>query len=156
MFTTVPVRLPFLRHRLLIRTASVVAACEYAQAKGPGARKVVASALSRGDEPAVCMAYQLATFGKPIPNSLKRALRDKLSSLDEYTLGKYRMESRQVKTVDVVNLLHPSANAGLGKLVKGELKQENTWENHISQNGSTKESWEWVIDNLFVIENEQS
>jgi hypothetical protein len=68
-------------------------------------RKYAPDIIRRADEPSVCLAYQLDEYGrKRIPNSLKKALRDQLASFNEYQLGKYRMDGRLVKTVDVVNL----------------------------------------------------
>ncbi len=103
--------------------------------------------IKRGDEPAVCLAYQLSTYGrKAIPNSLKRAWRKMIAGLNEYQLAKYRMEGRTVKTVDVVNLVHPKSPA-VNKLVRGNLKVTGqTWEALISEKGSNKENWESAID----------
>lgn len=104
--------------------------------------------MRRADEPATQLAYFLATYGDktPIPNSLKKAWKTALESYNEYTLAKYRMEAREVKTVDVVNLVHPKSEA-IHKLVRGQLKTTGTtWESIISEKGSTKESWSEAID----------
>lgn len=97
--------------------------------------------MQRADEPSTQLAYQLSEFGKPIPNSLKRAWREKLQGLDEYQLAKYRMEGRVVKTIDVVRLTHAHSEP-IDKLVHDELKiTGKTWEAIISAEGSTKEAW---------------
>ena len=104
-------------------------------------RQYAPQIIKRMDEPATQMAYQIAAFGKPIPNSLKRAWSDALSGAKEYQLAKYRMEARAVKTVDVVNISHP-ASPSVNKLVRGELTlDDSTWESHISSHGSSPESW---------------
>lgn len=105
------------------------------------------SICKRGDEPAVCIAYQLSAFpGRPIPNGLKKTLRSILQGFDELTLAKYRMESRQVKTVDVVNLTHANSRA-INKLCQGKLTTSGeTWESIISKEGSTTESWLKALD----------
>jgi hypothetical protein len=78
--------------------------------------------------------------------ALRRGLRDSLEALNEYQLAKYRNESREVKTVDVVNLVHPKS-AAVNKLVRGELKNtDQTWEAIISAEGSTKQSWAKALD----------
>ena len=112
----------------------VVRAANTPAVKGTGLiRKYAAEVMQRADEPATQMAYQLATYGadKPIPNGLKRAWRDYLSRMNDYHLAKYRMEGRMVKTVDVVNVVHPTGSS-VDKLVKGELKlggeDTETWE----------------------------
>lgn len=102
--------------------------------------------LGRADEPAVGLAYQLHRFGKPIPNALKRAWAKALSGASEYSLAKYRLESRETKTVDVMNLVHPKSEA-IGKLAKGELTtSERTWESIISAKGSKRAAWEEALE----------
>ena len=91
--------------------------------KGTGlVRKYASQIIQRADEPAVQLAYQLATYGKPIPNTLKKSWRSYLSGQSAYSLAKYRMESRTVKTVDVVNLTHPAGNY-INQLVRGNWKR---------------------------------
>jgi hypothetical protein len=136
-----------LRNEENIRTTPqviLVRAANHANSKGTGlVRRYAPQIVTRGDESAVCMAYQLNKYGrKAIPNSLKRALSDKLSNLTEYQLAKYRMEGREVSTVDVVNLVHPKSTPALTKLVNGELKTTGeTWEAIRSSGGS----WEDCI-----------
>lgn len=126
----------------------LVAAANHPKSKKTGLiRRYGGLIMQRADEPAVVMAYQIAKYGKPIPNSLKRAVADKLKSLNSYQLAKYRMESRVMKTVDVVNLVHPEATPAIDSLVKGTLTNDsNTWESLISKEGSTKESWTAALD----------
>lgn len=140
-----------LRNEDHIRTTPqviLVRASNNMKVKGSGlVQKYAPQIIRRADEPAVCLAYQLHAFGrKHIPNSLKKALRKSIENFSEFQLSKYRLESRKVKTVDVINLTHPKSEAA-SKLVKGELSlDENTWEAFISKNGSTKESWEKAVD----------
>ncbi len=112
-------------------------------------RKYAKLILSRADEPAVGLAYHKFRYGvdSPIPNSLKRAWADKLASLPDWALAKYRLENKPVKTVDVVNLVHPRNSKAVGSLVKGELTTTNqTWESIISKEGSNTESWTKALD----------
>lgn len=101
--------------------------------------------VQRPDEPSVGLAYHIATYGKdkPIPNSLKRTWRKYLSTQNGYALAKYRMDDHQVKLVDVVNLVHAKSQGidSIGRLMKGELKNTDTWESIISKSGSNKASW---------------
>ena len=145
-----------LRNKDHIRTtpqAILVRAANHKNAKGTGLiRKYAVDILSRADEPAVQLAYQLDKFGKTVPNSLKKAWRDCLEDTSEFHLAKYRMEGRKVKTIDVVRFAHANSPA-IDKLVKDELKlgdTNETWESYISKNGSLKESWEHVIDQLWI------
>lgn len=144
-----------LRNEDMIRTTPqviMVRAANYKALKGTGLiRKYAKDIIKRADEPAVQMAYQLHRYGKTIPNALKKAWRDHLEAANDYTLAKYRMESRTIKTIDVVRMSHAHSDA-IDKLVYDKLKNEQrTWESLISEKGSTKETWEEVIDTLWVI-----
>ena len=105
--------------------------------------------VKRADEPSVGLAYHLAAYGtdKPIPNSLKRLWRGYLSSLPGYQLAKYRMDDHTVKLVDVVNLVHANSEF-IEQLMKGKLKNTETWEAIISKKGSNKESWLESIEHM--------
>jgi len=125
----------------------LVRAANHKSAKGLGlVQKYAPEIIKRADEPATGLAYQKSAFGKPIPNSLKKAWSRMLSGCSEYSLAKYRLEGHQVKTVDVMNISHPKSES-IGKLAKGELKTTGeTWESIISKEGSTKASWEKAIE----------
>jgi hypothetical protein len=141
----------YLRHVENIRVTPqeiVVEAANMKKAKGTGLiRHYAREVIGRADEPATQLAYQLATFGKPIPNALKRAWADVLKSSKGYTLAKYRMERRIVKTVDVANLAYGKGFYGydeaIGKLMRGELKltdNRKTWESILSDGGTWQEA----------------
>jgi len=141
-----------LRQEEHIRTTPqviLVRAGNYKGAKGKGlVRYYAKKIIARADEPAVGLAYQLSAYGKkaPIPNCLKKSWKDALERFNEYQLGKYQMKQRDVKTVDVVNLVHPKSGP-VDKLVRGELSNTGkTWEAIISSKGSTKETWLEAID----------
>ncbi|MFO0629010.1 MAG: TROVE domain-containing protein [Polyangiales bacterium] len=120
----------------------LVRAANHAKVRGTGlVRRHAAEIVRRPDEPSVGLAYQLHRFGKPVPNALKRAWASALVAAKEHGLAKYRMESRAVKTVDVVNLVHPKSKA-VSRLVKGELTvRDRTWEAIVSAKGSTPAAW---------------
>lgn len=121
----------------------LVRASHHEKIRGTGLiRKYAKQIIKRADEPAIGFAYNLYRFkDKPLPNSLKKAWKEALEKFDEYQISKYRLEDREVKTVDVVNLVHPKSEV-ISKLVKGELTNTGkTWESIISEKGSNKESW---------------
>ncbi len=70
-----------------------------------------------------------------IPNALKKVMRKKLEGMSEYTLAKYRGEGKEIKMVDLVNLVHPKNSDAIKKLVKGELVSTDTWEARLTQAG---------------------
>lgn len=120
----------------------LVRAAHHAAVKGTGLiRKYGPDIIRRADEPAVGLAYQLEAYGKPVPNALKKAWRDALMRFDGYQLAKYRMEGRAVKTVDVVNLVHPKG-ALFDQLSQGTLRSTGqTWESILSAQGSSAAAW---------------
>ena len=132
-----------LRNVDLIRSTPqviLVRAAMHKNSKGTGLIKKYASQIcQRGDEPAAVISYLIATYGKgtPIPNSIKKSLKEILESFNDYTISKYKMENNFVKTRDVVNLVH-AFSPSIDKLMKGEAKQEKTW-NSIVSNANKKE-----------------
>jgi len=127
----------------------LVRAANHKKAKGLGLiRQYAKDIIARADEPSVGLAYQLWRYGDkaPIPNALKKAWKDALERFNEYQISKYRMENRDVKTVDVVNLVHPKSSV-ISDLVQGKLKTtDKTWESIISAEGSSKETWTKAVD----------
>ena len=141
-----------LRQEEHIRTTPqviLVRAANHAKVKGTGlVTKYAGGILSRADEPSLGLAYQLAEYGRPVPNSLKKAWKAKLEALDAYQLAKYRMGSRMVKTTDVVSLVHAKSDA-IDRLMKEELKTTGeTWESIVSAEGSTQEVWEKALNHM--------
>jgi len=126
----------------------MVRAANHQSVRGTGLIKQYAQEIMlRTDEAAVQLAYQIQVFGRPIPNALKKAWKAFLETRSEYDLAKYRMESRQFKLVDVINMVH-AYSPSINLLVKGELKlsEAETWESIVSAKGSNKQSWEKAID----------
>lgn len=107
-------------------------------------RNVSDKILSRLDDVSNCLAYCLKEYGKPIPNGLKKALAERLSSATEYELAKYAGKNKDVAMRDVIRLVH-AHSAAIDKFCKGELSQadegKETWEAIISGEGSTPEAW---------------
>ena len=138
----------------------LVEAANSKKAKGTGIiRHFGRKIILRADEPATQLAYQLSEFGKPIPNSLKRAWSDYFKNCSDYELAKYRMEKRIVKTVDVGNLAYGKGFYGydtpIGKLMRGELKLgegRKTWESIISSGGSWEEAIK-VMGHMALLRN---
>jgi len=109
-------------------------------------RKYGNSIIVRPDELTVCLAYNLSAYGRKLPMSLKRLLKDKLENLSEFQATKYRMENNTVKLVDVVRFTHPKSPV-IDKLCRDELKLSNTnddgiktWESIRSSGGSWEDS----------------
>jgi hypothetical protein len=98
----------WLRHDAFIRSASVVAACEYVAAGGEGGRQVIASACARADEPGEVLGYWMGRHGRRIPKPIKRGLADAVARLyTERNLLRYDGGDRAIRWGDVIELVHP-------------------------------------------------
>lgn len=97
----------------------------------------------RPDDATEILAYYLARYGKPVPNSLKKGLALAISKFDAYQLAKYRGDKNAVSLVDVLNLVHPRPNSknrdAFEALVDGVLKSERTFEAKLSAAGQVKD-----------------
>jgi hypothetical protein len=108
---------PWLRTGALLRSASVVAALDGAQAQiaagVPGSRAVVGAALQRADEPGEALSYWLGRYGRAIPKPVKRGVADAAVRLyHERSLLKYDSTAAAVRFGDVLDLTHPRAKDG--------------------------------------------
>lgn len=116
----------------------------------PFVRKTVKGVALRGDDITEIMSFYLATFGKPIPNSLKKGVNDVLKTFDEYTLAKYKGSGKEMKMRDLICLCHPNPvdkdQEDLWKrCLEDKLETPYTWETELSAKGNKKEVWEELI-----------
>lgn len=114
-------------------------------------RQAVKAVSVRGDDITEIMSFYLSTFGKPIPNALKKGISDVLSGLDEYSLAKYKGGGKAVKMRDLLCLCRPSPkddtqSAMWKRCLEGTLETPLTWETELSANGNNRETWERLID----------
>lgn len=145
-----------LRNEDLIRATPqviLVRASMHKNSKGTGLIPKYAKKICiRGDEPAACISYLIAKYGKetPIPNSLKKGLKCVLESFNDYEIAKYKMERNFVKTRDVVNLVHAYSEP-IDKLMKGEAKQKDTWNSIVSNADKDEDKtvvWEKAVKGM--------
>jgi hypothetical protein len=92
------------------------------------------------------LAYKTEKNNPKFPNALKKGFAKAFDKFDGYQLAKYKGENKEVKLVDIVNLVHPVPTQrnleALQLLVKGELKNTQTWESKLSAVGQQAESEE--------------
>lgn len=117
----------------------------------PFVREVLKHIVLRGDDVTEILSFYLNTFGKPIPNSLRKGLRDVFVTFDKYTLAKYKGTGNTVKMRDILCLTHPTPkneeqSETWKKLLEGRLEPAYTWETELSVKGNNKETWEALID----------
>ena len=97
----------------------------------------------RVDDMTEIMSYYLENKtdkSKPkFPNALKKGFASAFDKFDNYQIAKYKNENKEVKLIDIVNLVHPvptnSNKDALSKLVVGNLKSTDTWESKLSKAG---------------------
>lgn len=102
----------WLRADANMRSASLVAAAEYAHAGGPNVRHVISSALQRPDEPGEFIAYWHSKYGRTLAGGKQRGLADAAVRLfDERAALKYDGQSHAYRLGDVIELVHPKPAA---------------------------------------------
>lgn len=124
----------YARNEFGMRSITHVVAAEIAHiVKGESwTRKAIAKIVHRPDDMLEILAYYMNTYSKPIPNSLKKGLREAILKFNAYQLAKYRGENSAIKMVDLFNLVHPVPSAEMKEtykmLMEGKLKSNDTWE----------------------------
>ena len=113
-------------------------------------RDTVNGIVMRGDDVTELLSFYINTFGKPIPNSLKKGINDVFVGFDEYTLAKYKGDKKTLKMRDVICLCRPTPkddeqSALWKRCIEGKLETPVTWETELSANGNNKETWEKLI-----------
>ena len=117
----------------------------------PYVKDTIRGICLRGDDATELMAFYLNTFGRPIPNSVRKGINAVFTGFDEYTLAKYKGDGKAVKMRDLVCLCHPApkdnAQSEMWKrLLEDKLATPLTWETELSANGNNKRTWEKLID----------
>ena len=142
----------FARKEMHLRTISHVLVSELAKStEGKDfVRRVLNKITERPDDMTEVLAYYMNTYGKPIPNSIKKGLADSFGNFDEYQLAKYNRDNA-IKLKDILCLVHPKAkdeaqNDLWKRLLENKLEIPVTWETELSLKGNTKETWERLID----------
>ena len=92
------------------------------------------------------LAYKTTKDNPKFPNALKKGFAKAFDKFDGYQLSKYKGENKEVKLVDLVNIVHPIPTdrnkVALQALVKGELKNTETWEAKLSKAGQMADTEE--------------
>ncbi|MDH6677432.1 hypothetical protein M2284_001630 [Rhodococcus sp. LBL1] len=106
--------LRWLRTDANMRWAALVGAAEFTRSRLEAgehgySRQVVGSVLQRADEPGEMLAYWRATYGRKLPQPIKRGVADAVARLyTERALLKYDTPSRGYRFGDVLDLVHPT------------------------------------------------
>ena len=105
----------------------------------PWAKSFYNKIVYRPDDMLEIVACYYSKGGKTLPNAMKKGFAQAFNKFDAYQLAKYRGERKDVKLVDLVNLVHPTPTKrnekALQALIEGTLKSENTWEAKLTRAG---------------------
>ena len=112
------------------------------------ATRIIAS--MRGDDGTEILATYKALYGKPIPNALRRGVRDAQGTMSAFSIAKYQSKNKDLKLRDALRIAHPvacdeRAADAMGKAVADELPMPKSWETELSERGNTKEVWDELI-----------
>lgn len=140
------------RREFHLRSISHVLTGELAYSKEgkPYVRELLNQVVERVDDITEILSYYINTYGKPLPNSLKKGIADKFLTFDEYSLGKYNRK-KAVKLKDILCLTHPKPKDKeqetlFKAILEDTIKIPVTWESTLSKRGNTKEVWEELIE----------
>lgn len=143
----------FARREFNMRTVSHVLTGYLAHevAGKPYVKQTIKGICLRGDDATELMAFYLNTFGRPIPNSIRKGINEVFTGFDEYTLAKYKGDGKSVKMRDLLCICHPSPRTDeqsemWKRLLENRLATPVTWETQLSANGNNKATWEKLID----------
>lgn len=111
----------------------------------------VAGVCRRADDVLEILSYYLAMFGKPVANSLKKALAFVMNNFNEYQFGKYKGNGKSLNFKDVLRITHAKAkdenqNKIFKAILDDSLETPYTWETELSAKGNTKQVWEELIE----------
>jgi hypothetical protein len=57
-----------------------------------------------------------------LPNAMKKGFKKKLESMDSYSFDKYKMNTRSISMIDLINLYHPDPEVNSNQIVKVKAK----------------------------------
>ena len=132
----------WLRSEANMRSASVAAACEAVWARlqvglSGQNRQLIAAACQRADEPGEVLAYWTGRYGRALPKPVKRGVADAVARLyNERSFAKYDSDSKDFRFGDVIDLVHPAADAAKpwqGDLFRHALDRRHNRENPVPE-----------------------
>ena len=161
----------YAREKMYLRTAPTVLSAElFARGHEGIAAKAAERVWQRGDEHLEALAY-FKVMGYKRTKALLRAVAKRLNEMDEYGMVKYQAGNKSYSQRDAIRVSHPvpkdeKQSALFKYMVHGwaaltteeqallphvtNLKAGGTqsWEQHISAEGSTKRSWTEAVEKM--------
>lgn len=137
----------YARNELGMRTITHVAAALLAPrlSGSDWARKFFTAVVRRPDDMMEIITYSRLR-GIGMTKALQKGFAKAFDKFDEYQLAKYKGEGKEVKLLDVVNLVHPKETEknkeALWKLMRGQLVSTGTFQAELSKAGQVAENQE--------------
>lgn len=100
----------------------------------------------RPDDMSEILAYYYSLGSKNEPNALRKGFATAISRFNEYKLAKYRGDDKDVSLIDICNVVHPKHTEAIAKLIKGELKNVDTWEAQLSSGKDKAKVWSDLLN----------
>lgn len=137
----------FSRNVLGMRSVSALTAAILNEYKFEGKRDFYKGFFRRPDDVAEVFGAVDKLGGKR-SHALVRGACDYLSSLSEYSLGKYKLSRRTYNMYDLINLTH-AHSAAIKKYKNDTLPVPETWETVVSaaDAGEKGAAWEYLVEN---------
>lgn len=151
----------YARKVMYLRSVPLFLINEYANSGRilPNSRKYVSACIGRADEITELLALSLESReelpGKKASQFILKGLGPAFNNFDEYQFAKYNREAT-VTLKDALFLCHPCAKSLAQQtlfdaIANDDLATPDTWEVEISGKGSTKETWEAMLEKWIEI-----
>jgi len=133
----------FARTEFGMRSISHVLAAELSKtaAGKEWTKRFYEKVIYRPDDMIEILSYLKANKMK-MSNAMRRGFALAFQKFDSYQIAKYKSERKEIKLVDVVNMVRPIPTEATTALIKGTLKPAATWETKLTIAGQTANSKE--------------
>lgn len=131
----------FARNEIGIRSISQLTAAYLNQFKFNDKRRFYKQFCHRPDDVSEMFAA-IDLLGQKRSHALVRGCGDYLSELNEYSIGKYKLNAKEYNMFDLINITHANSDA-INKYKNGRLEAPDTWEVKISTASEDERDGEW-------------
>lgn len=143
----------FTRDTCNMRSTSHALICVLARyvKNAPYVRRTIKRIVVRGDDITNILATYKALFGNPIPNSLRRGLKDAIEASSFSTLAKYQSKNRSISMKDAICICHPtpaddSRRKLYGDIIAGKQATPTSWKTETQKFGNTADAWDSLME----------
>lgn len=133
----------FARNVLGMRSVSHLVAAYLNNEQFVNKRYYFSKIVNRPDDMGEIMAA-IEAMGFKRSHALIRGFKDYISILDDYTLGKYKLNGKRFNMYDIINLTHPKSDT-VDKYMNGVLESPDTWEVKISTTKDKSAEWKRLV-----------